>query len=186
MVQSWREELSTLEAKATETRPLLEQLEGCRRYLERAEKRRAAKAEEIARMQEELQEMDADLDEHRQRLQTLEEQAKPATTLPSGLKPPWQMMQAFQALTDQMQEVQGSIQEAKRRRKEPEAAAVPVPEGEGAAPPAQSRSPSPDDNPLTPIISMMKDLSLQFQAWVQQAEAPPDEETVPATVPMQP
>lgn len=124
-VAAWQEEVLRLEKKATEKRPLAEQLEGCRSYLDRARKRRAQKQAELEAAQKSVNELDADIEAHMAKLAELELAAMPKVATDAQPTSVVDTLKNIQEVVARMQDTQ----EAKRRRKDQRADA----EGAGDA-----------------------------------------------------
>jgi DNA repair exonuclease SbcCD ATPase subunit len=173
LVEAWTVEADRLEKQAAETRPLLEQLTGCREFIGRAEKRREAKRAEIEALQKELDAVDKDIAEHKEKLEELEAQARPEPHLPdeAPLADVAGLLQEMQGIAERMKEAHAAEQDAKRRRKEAPAAQAAETAGEtgqeaAASQPAPSSPASPATGPaLGDLTAALQRLADRMQAW---------------------
>ena len=80
-----REELAKPEKKATERRPLIDQLEGCRAYLARARTRRDKLLKELEEKKQVYDELEKDIGAHEDKLEALAQEALKEMSWPAGV-----------------------------------------------------------------------------------------------------
>ena len=96
-----RDELTRLTKKATERRPLVDQLEGCRAYLSRARQRRDKMLQELEERKMAYEALEKDITEHEDKLEALEADALREVAAAPGIS----TAEAIADLTAEMQDL---------------------------------------------------------------------------------